>query len=769
MQGHGGLGPIGSVSTNSTEYVQVEVGTDEEVYHEDEDVVCSQPVVPCVGMEFDTIQEARSVYNDYALKMGFNIRVASSRNSNVTKGLIRKEWECSHARKPPQEGADDGEEETTSASTLTNDTATLGDSKKRAAITVLTTATRKRNTIKKLDYKAHMAVGLRNGKWRVIVMQPDHTPPMVKAIGVRKHLRSHRSISLADYELLKTLHHRNISTTQIMGVLADFHGGLGNLTFSSKDVSNMRTHLRGGLNFRDMDATLEYFQKQQAESPCFYYAPMIDANNVVRGLLWVDDRTRELYKTFGDCIFFDTTYCTNRYDMPFAPIVGINNHLQSILLGCALLPDETTETFVWVLERLKEAMGGHEPTNIMTDQDKAMKAAIAIVFFNATHRCCKWHVLSKANDKLSWLISEEQDFAKEFDYYVNRTETPEEFKMLWAMIEDKYHLQENEFFQSMSTTRRMWALAYFRRYFFPFTSTTGRSESMNSLFKKVVHPQDSVLQFVTQYDYIMDTMTERENKEHCKGEISDPPLWGRYAFEKQAAAFYTSEAFGKFQELLCDSTRFKVGAMASDDQGWPIEIVHPNSTRVCTVTVDKDATLYTCSCNMFDRDGLLCPHILKVFTNRDVEKIPEKYLLRRWSNKVTIRIPERLLGAESAFGVPTTNKLRYNALCRKMTSLAAEACSSPKKYTVASARIDQLVEAASKASNVATGQQSQTPAVMVKNPPRTNRKGRPKEKVERLKSIVVQAKEKAMKKKRKGKKPQKIPPCLYCIEDDHSV
>ncbi|XP_012704469.1 protein FAR-RED IMPAIRED RESPONSE 1 [Setaria italica] len=294
------------LNTLPGEYVSVQVGANEEVYHEDEDVVCSQPIVPKVGMEFDTIQEARRVYNEYAMKLGFSIRVAFSRNSNVTKELIRKEWECSHARKPAIDGEDDGEGNT-SASTSTNDTATLVGSKKRAATAVLTTATRKRNTIKKLDCKAHMAVGFRNSRWRVIVMQPDHTHPMVKAIGVRKHLRSHRSISWADYELLKTLHHRNISTTHIMGVLADFHGGLGNLTFSSKDVSNMRTHLRGRLTYRDMDATLDYFQKQQAESPSFYYATMIDDNNVVRRLFWVDGRTREPYKSFGDCIFFDTT------------------------------------------------------------------------------------------------------------------------------------------------------------------------------------------------------------------------------------------------------------------------------------------------------------------------------------------------------------------------------------------------------------------------------------------------------------------------------
>ena len=125
-----------------------------------------------------------------------------------------------------------------------------------------------------------MAVGLRDGKWKVIVMQPEHTHPLVKKLGRRKLLRSHRSISWADYESLKTLHHRNISTTQIMGILADFNGGIGNLTLSTKDVSNMRTNLRGGLNFRDMDATLEYFQKLQAESPSFFYAVMIDSGNL---------------------------------------------------------------------------------------------------------------------------------------------------------------------------------------------------------------------------------------------------------------------------------------------------------------------------------------------------------------------------------------------------------------------------------------------------------------------------------------------------------
>jgi hypothetical protein len=55
-----------------------------------------------------------------------------------------------------------------------------------------------------------------------------------------------------------------------MVVLSDFHGGIGNLLYNSKDVSNLRSHTRNGVHLRDMEATLEYFQMQQSESPTFF-------------------------------------------------------------------------------------------------------------------------------------------------------------------------------------------------------------------------------------------------------------------------------------------------------------------------------------------------------------------------------------------------------------------------------------------------------------------------------------------------------------------
>uniref|UniRef100_A0A2N9GE57 Protein FAR1-RELATED SEQUENCE n=1 Tax=Fagus sylvatica TaxID=28930 RepID=A0A2N9GE57_FAGSY len=68
----------------------------------------------------------------------------------------------------------------------------------------------------------------------------------------------------------------------------------------------------------------------------------------VRNVFWVDARSRAAYESFNDVITFDTTYLTNKYDMPFAPFIGINHHGESIILGCGLLSSEDTDSFVWV-------------------------------------------------------------------------------------------------------------------------------------------------------------------------------------------------------------------------------------------------------------------------------------------------------------------------------------------------------------------------------------------------------------------------------------
>ena len=52
------------------------------------------------------------------------------------------------------------------------------------------------------------------------------------------------------------------------------------------------------------------------------------------------------YACFGDAVSFDTTFLTNKFEMPFAPILGTNHHKQTIIFGAALIFNETIESSV---------------------------------------------------------------------------------------------------------------------------------------------------------------------------------------------------------------------------------------------------------------------------------------------------------------------------------------------------------------------------------------------------------------------------------------
>ncbi|XP_028107375.1 protein FAR-RED ELONGATED HYPOCOTYL 3-like [Camellia sinensis] len=129
--------------------------------------------------------------------------------------------------------------------------------------------------------------------------------------------------------------------------------GYKSLTFDKRDA---RYYIKRARKLRlgegDSDALQKYFLRMHAQNSSFYYMIDVDTNFHIRNLFWADAMSQAAYKEFGDVISFDTTYLTNKYDMPFAPFVGVNHHRQSILLGCGLLSSEDTDTFK-ILEKLK--------------------------------------------------------------------------------------------------------------------------------------------------------------------------------------------------------------------------------------------------------------------------------------------------------------------------------------------------------------------------------------------------------------------------------
>jgi hypothetical protein len=53
--------------------------------------------------------------------------------------------------------------------------------------------------------------------------------------------------------------------------------------------------------------------------------------------------------------------------MPFAPVVGVNNHGNTMIFAYALLQGQKASTFEWLFGVFLDAMGGKRPKNITAD------------------------------------------------------------------------------------------------------------------------------------------------------------------------------------------------------------------------------------------------------------------------------------------------------------------------------------------------------------------------------------------------------------------
>ncbi|XP_020149905.1 protein FAR1-RELATED SEQUENCE 5-like [Aegilops tauschii subsp. strangulata] len=404
-----------------------------------------------------------------------------------------------------------------------------------------------------------------------------------------------------------------------------------------------------------------------------------------------------------------------------------------------------------------------------------MATTISMVFLDSAHRCCKWHIFRVARTKLGKMLGKDEPFAEAFYGCINGSNTVEEFKGRWQQMVELFGVADKKHLKNMWNNREMWPPVYFRHKFFPFTGTTGRSESLDSYFKTLNHHRDSIWIFVQQFELFQELMLDHEDNVDFINEMTRPPPWGNYNIEKQAADFYTRDVFSKFQKLLAKSTSFGLQYQVQGDVIWLCLVANDGvNPKLYTVHVAPEDQTYMCSCNMFEMCGLICPHIICVMVQLNVQNIPATYMLPRWSKRETDLAPEPGDGHRAMhFGVPTTNTLKFNSLCRKFGNLASDACFSDEAYNFVSGLIEQgtVGVAAMKArardgvvgdeeaqgheaneqtqalGGPNTGQRD-PPPVGLWNPTKLAKNGRPKEKEKRRKPLI-ELREDEMKKKAK--------------------
>uniref|UniRef100_A0A8I6YF02 Protein FAR1-RELATED SEQUENCE n=1 Tax=Hordeum vulgare subsp. vulgare TaxID=112509 RepID=A0A8I6YF02_HORVV len=217
-----------------------------------------------------------------------------------------------------------------------------------------------------------------------------------------RFLRCHKKLDLHAKRTLELNDQAGIRMNKNFGSLVMQAGGYDKLQFGEKECRNyLQETRRLQLGAGDAHAVYQYFLRMQSKDPDFFHLMDVAEDGRLRNVFWADSRSRATYESFSDVVTFDTTYLTNKYSMPFAPFVGVNHHGESVLLGCGLLSNEDTDTFVWLFKSWLCCMSNNPPNAIITDQCKAMQNAIGEVFPMARHRWCIWHIMKKIPEKLS--------------------------------------------------------------------------------------------------------------------------------------------------------------------------------------------------------------------------------------------------------------------------------------------------------------------------------------------------------------------------------
>lgn len=367
-----------------------------------------------------------------------------------------------------------------------------------------------------------------------------------------------------------------------------------------------------------------------------FFAYETDDTGFFRRCFWADDESRKSYLYFGDSIVFDTTYNTNKYNMLFAPFVGVNHHRQTIIFGCGLLSDEKIESFTWLFKKFLECMSirGH-PRVIITDQDAAIARSISEVFPSILHRFCLWHILNKFSEKLNVTLYKEQYHT--LLNIIKESKSAEEFENKWTNLMNSTELGHNEWLSNKYTIRHRWVPAYVRHIFVAGMSSSQRVESNHSFFKRYVHRKKSLIDFITRFNRALVHQRHEElvaNHNDCN-EVSG--MVTGFPMERMMSSIYTKRIFLLFQKELQKSLTYICTMILNTEESKvymvkQFESATPfNRQRKLTYHVSSD--LISCSCQLFEFEGYPCCHMLCLMKVMQVMLLPDKYIVERWTKK----------------------------------------------------------------------------------------------------------------------------------------
>lgn len=443
------------------------------------------------------------------------------------------------------------------------------------------------------------------------------------------------------------------------------------------DNSKEETWLK--FSAEDTHVLYRYFFRMQSKNPNFFYAMDFDENSRLRNVFWADARSRAAYESFSDVVKFDTAYLTNKYEVPLASFVGVNQHGEPILLGCGLLSNQNTESFVWLFKSWLACMSNKPPKGMITDQCDEMQAAVEQVFPQTYHSWCLLSIMKKIPEKLRGL-SKLEDIKFTFSNVIYESLTKGEFGKGWIEMISKFGLQGNDWLIQLCINWQKWAPAYIKDTFWAGMAVTKECESEYALFDGYVSSVTTINQFLEQYSKALRDMAEKEKDADFKSSQEVASCITHYDIEKQFQLVYTNKKFEEFQEQLKGKIYCYPKVVKHEGTSYTFNVAQDVKIREQQLTLDfcvwfnGDGCDVKCACHHFEFRGILCCHIISVLTLMKIKEVPSKYVLQRWRKDLERRHTSIACSYDENVNAP--NAQRFDVLCKSFYDVAEKAATS---------------------------------------------------------------------------------------------
>ncbi|XP_074263231.1 protein FAR1-RELATED SEQUENCE 5-like [Silene latifolia] len=230
-------------------------------------------------------------------------------------------------------------------------------------------------------------------------------------------------------------------------------------------------------------------------------------------------------------------------------------------------------------------------------------------------------------NKYCWAaISRETDFVGRLNAIVWDAELePLEFEEKWCQLVNEHNLDGNSWLSTMFRKRRKWIPAYFRDV--PMgclLRTTQRSESQNNFFKRFENAHGTLVEFLMRFQSAIDVQRHTQKQLDRDDDCTLPQLATSLKLEAHASKVYTNAAFSDFQvEASASICSLSVGGFTPPANGVElIGIADARSQKTYQVVYNSLTNDAECSCKLFNRKGIICRHIIWVYSENKFTLCP---------------------------------------------------------------------------------------------------------------------------------------------------